>query len=220
MTKRLSGIAVTGHGTVAVRPDLAIVQLGAMVEASDAAAASERAAAAMQAMVDAATAAGVDERDRQTGALRLSSYRPDLGQPMRYSAHHQLTLRVREIARAGEIVQAALAAGGDAAAVHDLRLTVERPHDHLDQARAEAMADARRKAEQLAELSGRQLGVVAAVSETSGGNFARRTSGHVEALAAAPMAADMDTRSAASPPVEGGDLTLRVQVDVEFAWDD
>src|SRR5262245_20136415 len=105
MSKRLTGIAVTGHGTVAVQPDLAIVQLGATAEASSAAAAAERAATAMQAMVDAAGNNGVEERDRLTGTLRLSSWRPDHGQPPRFSAHHQLTLRVRPPARAGELVQ-------------------------------------------------------------------------------------------------------------------
>jgi uncharacterized protein YggE len=215
MTKRLSGIAVTGHGMVAVRPDLAIVQLGAMVEASNAAAASERAAAAMQAMVDAATAAGVDERDRLTGALRLSSWRPDIGQPARFSAHHQLTLRLRQVAQAGAIVQAVLAAGGDAAEAHDLRLTVERPEAHLDQARAEAMADARRKAGQLAELSGRQLGVVTAVSENGSG-----TQHKVHPMEARAMASAMQADADGSPPVEGGDLHLHVEVHVEYAWDD
>jgi uncharacterized protein len=218
MTERLTGIAVTGHGTVAVQPDLAIVQLGATAEANSAAAASERAASAMQAMVSAAGTAGVEERDRLTGTLRLSSWRPGQGQPPRFSAHHQLTLRIRPTSRAGEVVQATLAAGGDAAEVHDLRLTVEQPELHLDQARADAMADARRKAGQLAELAGRQLGVVTAVSESSSGAFARRTSGEMQAMAAPPMT--MDSAAAASPPVEGGDLKLRVQVNVEYAWDD
>lgn len=214
MTERLSGIAVTGQGTVAVQPDLAIVQLGATAEASSAAAASDRATAAMQAMVDAAGAAGVDEHDRLTGTLRLSSWRPDVGRPPRYSAHHQLTLRVRAVPQAGSIVQAVLAAGGDAAEVHDLRLTIEHPETHLDQARADAMADARRKAGQLAELAGRQLGVVTAVSENGGGVPHTVYPMEARAMAHAESAAD------ASLPVEAGDLRLHAQVYVEFAWDD
>ncbi|GAB3423141.1 SIMPL domain-containing protein [Flindersiella endophytica] len=213
MTKRLTGIAVTGHGTVAVQPDIAIVQLGATAEASSAATASERATAAMQAMVDAAAGAGVEERDRLTGTLRLSSWRPDIGQPARFSAHHELTLRVREVPQAGAIVQTVLAAGGDAAEVHDLRLAVEHPEAHLDQARADAMADARRKAGQLAELAGRQLGVVTAVVEDAGG--IQHKSYPLEARAMVS-----DSSAGGSPPVEAGDLRLHAQVQVEYAWDD
>jgi uncharacterized protein len=216
MTKRLRGIAVTGHGATAVRPDLAVVQLGTTAEAGSAAAASDRATAAMQAMVDAAASSGVGDADRLTGPLRLSSWRPDIGQPPRFTANHQLTLRIRPVSQASEVVRAVLAAGGDAAEVHDLRLTVERPEPHLDQARADAMADARRRAEQLAELAGRRLGVVTAVSEGVGDDWPRRKMALPEM--ARPMAAAMD--SAGGPPVEGGDLELHVQVYVEYAWDD
>lgn len=216
MTKRLTGIAVTGHGVIAVRPDLAVVQLGAMAEAGSAAAASDRAAAAMQAMIAAAESSGVGESDRLTGPLRLSSWRPDIGQPPRFNANHQLTLRIRPVSQASEVVRAVLAAGGDAAEIHDLRLTVERPEPHLDQARAEAMADARRRAEQLAELAGRRLGVVVAVREGDGsgppGGFQKYP--QMRAAVAMEMAVD------AGPPVEGGNLELHVQVHVEFAWDD
>lgn len=214
MTQRLTGIAVTGHGTVAIRPDLAIAQLAATAEAGNAAAASERAATAMQAMVDAAQQAGVADADRLTRALHLSSWRPDYGQPTRFTAHHQLTLRIRQLSQASAIVQAVLAAAGDAAEIHDMQLTVERPEPHLDQARAEAMADARHRAEQLAELAGRRLGLVTAVSEGDGGGA---PADFPEARAKAQLAMGA---AGAGPPVEAGDLELHVRVHVEYAWDD
>src|SRR5690606_8055842 len=60
------GIAVSGEGSVSVRPDVAIVDLGVEVNAATVAEARAQAADAMTAIQDALSAQGVEEADIRT----------------------------------------------------------------------------------------------------------------------------------------------------------
>ncbi len=213
MTDRLVGISVVGHGKVSAVPDLVLVYVTANSEASSAASANEQASAAMRAMLAAASSAGVADADRRTLSMNLSSWRPDVGRPMVFQANHRLLLRLRDVARSGEVVQSVLGAGGNNAGLDSFQLTVEDPAPYVDRARDLAMADARHRADELARLAGRELGFVLAIREGDGGG-----GGPQPMYRSAKFA--MEAAGDASLPVEGGELDLTLDLAVEYAWSD
>ena len=210
--RRFSGISVVGHGTVTAVPDLATFWVSAAVTAGNAAEAMSQASTTMQAMIDAARADGVADADLQSQSVQLSSWRERNNRPLQYHATQRLQLRIRTVATAGATLERVLTAGGNQAQVDRSALSVAEEQPYVDRARELAMADARRRAEQLARLAGRPLGDVLAVHEDAGGlpqpmdaMLARRTS-------AKPLAA--------SAPVESGELEVRCAIAVEYGWSD
>ena len=70
--ERMRTISVTGTGTVAATPDMALVRLGVEARARDARSALSASNAAMGSMFDTLKAAGIQPRDIQTSGLSLS----------------------------------------------------------------------------------------------------------------------------------------------------
>jgi uncharacterized protein len=110
-------------------------------------------------------------------------------------------VRVRaSAARAGEVAQAAMAAGADR--LHGPRFEFEDAEAVRGELLGEAVGDARRKAERLAEAGGRRLGVVRAIEEAGAEPVPVR---HVMAAAAE------------APDVRPRELTVTASVTVVFA---
>ena len=105
-------ITVRGEGSVAAAPDMATVMLGVTTEAGTAAEALDRNSRAMAAVMEQLRQEGLEERDLQTETLSLSPRFADRpvegGQPpvVAYVAENTLTVRLRELARLGEIALA------------------------------------------------------------------------------------------------------------------
>jgi hypothetical protein len=76
----------------------------------------------------------------------------------------------RDIEATGVIIDAVAKAGGDLIRIQGVSFTVDDPSQYYVEARAEAVADAIDKAQQLADLAGIQLGNPFYISE--GGGFA------------------------------------------------
>lgn len=204
-----TGVRVTGHGKVSAKPDHAVAQFSAYARATNAGDASAAATTAMRAMIDAAANLGIEEIDRQTKGMSLSSWREMEGQPLTYHASQQLQLRLRDVDSAGEFITTVLSVAGNSASLDGFHLAIEDKRDLLVAARDVAMADARQRAEQLATLSNRSLGSVVAVVE-SGGRAPDQP------MAYEKMAMAMD--AAGSAPVEAGEIDVEVHVQVDYAW--
>lgn len=212
MGERLAGVLVGGRGKVTAAPDMVVAKFTANATAANAADATAGVNSAMSAMVSELAAAGVAETDRQTAGMQLSSWREQPGRPPTHHATQRMVVRLRDMAAAGEVVQVVLSAGGDNAGLDDLKLDLSDPEPYREQARERAMADARRKAEQLAGLAGRAFGPVLAVREAQG-------------YSAVPMVAEramaMDASGGAGAvSVEAGELEVSAELEVEFGWAD
>jgi uncharacterized protein len=200
-------VTVTGVGQARVIPDEAVVVIGVESQALTAREAITENNEQMQAVLDALQEAGIPSTDIQTRTLSLfPRYDGDrqapgggLGEITGYTAANQVEVRLRQIANVGDIIDAAIMAGANT--ITGIRFEVTDPIQVLDQVRVEAMNDARRKAEQLAELAGASLGNVMSISEFS------RTPRPVFQEAAV-----MDV--AAAVPIEGGTETIEVEVQV------
>lgn len=200
-------LTVEGLGTVAALPDMATLAIGVEAQAQTPSEAVETMASEMSTVVEALRETGLEERDIRTGQLSLS---PVFAEPPEdrggapeissYIAANEVTVRIRDLARVGEILEAGVSQG--ATRFGGLVFGLAEPAPVEDAALADAMADALRKARLLAEAGGLALGDILEVTEIGGGD------------APQPMM-EMRAMQADIPVVPGEmEITARVAVSV------
>jgi uncharacterized protein len=199
-------VSVTGEASISVPPDLAQIDSGVTTEAKTAREASEANNKAMGGVLQALKNAGLAEKDIQTSRLSLSPQSApnrNANAPfliVGYRASNRVTVTIRDITKVADTIDVLVGAGANE--ISGMSFMVSKASKLLDDARAEAIADARRKAEIYAKAANITLGAPISISEeTTPGPMPYRK-----------MAADM----AASTPVAQGQETLRVSVSVSY----
>ncbi len=204
------GIAVVGEGESDARPDRARFDVGVEVRRPSVTEAREAGAAAQTRVMEALRAAGVSDEDVQTGQLAIQpeyEYTQAGQRLLGYSARNSVTVRVSALDHLAEIVDSAVRAGGDDVRLSGMRFELTDPEAARARAREQAMARARRTAEQLARLAGVELGEPIAIDE-------QRSESQPPVpmmMARAEAAADTAT------PIEAGTIEVRVQLQVRYA---
>jgi len=167
-----NGIWVSGQGKVTVIPDIAVVVMGVETQAQNVGDAQQEAAEAMDALMKVLEGAGVSQSDIKTANYNVQPvYTWD--EPQRtsiitgYRVSNSVTVKIRQVNSAGEIIDEVVRASGDAARINNVYFTVDDPEQYYKLARERAMVDAKSKAEQMAALSGVQLGKPTYISEGS-----------------------------------------------------
>ena len=195
-------VTVGGEATIAVAPDTAIIRIGVTSQGKNAREASEANARQITAVLAAIKASGIDDRDIQTSRLSLQpQYDPNKSGTARltgFQVTNQLTVRIHDIGKLPDILDRAIAAGANE--MSGIEFAVSQQSRLLDQARAEAVADARRKAELYAQAAGAKLGRVLQIGDES-------------APAPRPLVQAM---RAGAVPVAPGEQMLRVAVTVSY----
>ena len=167
-----SGISVSGAGAVTITPDIAVLNLGVEVTRPTVAEAREQAAVANAAIRGSLESNGVAEKDIATQFFNIRPQmifrREETPEITGFTVSNQLRIAVREIDDVSKVLDDAVEAGGDAVRVNGISFEVDEPERFLGEARQEAMADARQRAEQLAQLAGVALGKVRSISESGG----------------------------------------------------
>lgn len=200
-------LAVTGEGTVSAPPDLAEIDGGVTGEAKTAREATDAVNKQMAEVIRALKSAGIAEKDIHTTRISLypQSAPTRAGQPVQilgYRATNHVRVSIREIARAPQMLDAMLAAGANE--IGAISFQIAEPSKLIDRARAEAVNDARRKAEIYAKAAGVTLGAPLAINEEG-------------AALPPPRMQRMAVGAAAAPtPVEPGELTLRTSVSITY----
>ena len=82
-----------------------------------------------------------------------------------YRVTNTVTASIRDIEKAGTVIDAVALAGGDLTRINSIYFSIDDPTPYQKEARDEAMNDAKNKAEQLASLSGVKLGKPTYISE-------------------------------------------------------
>ncbi len=205
------GIWVSGEGKVTVTPDIATLSLGVEAQAATVAEAQSQAAEAMDRVINALTDHGVEEKDIQTQYFNIeqvTSWDKDTGEEIvvGYRVTNMVTAKIREIDKAGSIIDAVAAAGGDFTRINNISFSVDDPSPYYDEARQEAVADARAKGEQLAELAGVKLGKPTYISEWASYPASSR---EIYYGGAVPVPA--------ATPISPGELELTISVQVAYA---
>ena len=204
-------ISMTGHGEVRAVPDTATISLGVTSyekTARDALSSNNR---AMAALIDVLAKSGIDKRDMSTSNFNIGpryvNTSNDGSTPAQiggYDVTNTVTVNVRKVDSMGEILDKAVSAGSNQ--VYGISFSVSDADKKIDQARKDALADARRKAELYASAGGFTLGQVVSVSEGGG-------MGPQPMVMARAAKADM----ASDVPLANGEQTLGI--DVSATWE-
>jgi uncharacterized protein YggE len=160
-------VLVTGVGEVSGTPDTLTAEFAVETTAATIALALDGASAAATRMHDALVKAGVAKADLQTSNFTIGSKLNDQQAIIGYTVNEGLTAKIRDLPHAGNLMSAAIAAGGDAARLNSVSFAIEKDAGLLTKARKNAFADARKKAELFARAAGRPLGRVLTVTETT-----------------------------------------------------
>lgn len=202
------GITVTGSAEVRAIPDVLFVTLGVEHTAPRASEARARATEAMAQLLGVLRGAGVQTRDIQTASVTLQpiyDYNSSEGRTLRgYTAAQSLAVILRDLERSGEVIDAALEAAGDAARMNGLRFGFSNPAGLLTQARREAIADARSRAETYAAAAGVAVGAVLSIVEAT-------------EPPSRPVPRGMLEAKAMSTPIEAGEEGVTASVVIQFA---
>lgn len=168
LAPRPATVTVTGEGSASAPPDLAVVGAGVESSAKTSQTALDAQNKAAAALLAAVLAQGVAERDVRTRSVSLTpvyDYKDGTSRLTGYQASQSFSVKVREVARTGAVLQAVTDAAGDAARIDSVVFDVADPAPLQARAREAAHGDARAKAEQYALLSGRRLGRLLSLSE-------------------------------------------------------
>ncbi len=219
-----TGIWVSGVGTLSLSPDLALLELGVDTRATNISEANSQASAAMDAMIEALKARGVKDEDIQTSRFsvypryeyveeEVDGVRTGREVLTGYRVRNNATVKLRDLDTVGEVIDEVVTAGGDDVRINGIDFTLEDPKPKMAELRQMAVADAKTKAEHLAELSDVTVGRLIYISEgaagPSVGGFTSQSYGF-PAAARAPAAPF-------APSVSGGEVTLTLGVQAGFA---
>jgi uncharacterized protein YggE len=199
-------ISVSGEATVSVAPDLAQIDAGVTSEAKTAREASDTNNAAMGKVLLALKGAGIAAKDYQTSRLSLQpQYAPNRSGPnpiIGYRASNRVAILLRDVTRVANVIDTLVGAGAND--IGGIGFSVSNASKLLDEAREQAVADARRKAEIYAKAAGVTLGAPISISE----------GGAPGPVFRGKMAAGMAVSAA---PVAQGEETLQVTVSASWA---
>jgi hypothetical protein len=178
-------VTVTGSGETLVTADTAVVSVGVTVRRADALEAQSGANEVIASIRAALAGAGFNEEDISTGYINLFAvydYSKDVEQITAYNASSSLAVKVTDMTRVGEVIDLAFGAGANT--LDGVSFSVSDDTAARAEALKAAVADAKAKADILAEAAG--LGELeieaiqegAVVSFDSGvNNFSRKTYG-------------------------------------------
>jgi uncharacterized protein YggE len=202
-----SFIAVTGEAHVSVPPDLVQIDAGVTSEAKTAREASDANNAAMGKVLLALKGAGIDEKDYQTSRLSLQpqyaiAKTGSSTTVVGYRASNRVTIRLRDVTRVAGVIDTVVGAGANE--IGGINFMVSQASKLLDDAREQAVADARRKAEIYAKAAGVTLGAPLSIAEEGAPQPVFRA-GKVAPMATSPV------------PIAQGEETLSISVSVTWA---
>ena len=195
-------VFVTGVGTVAARPDSLRFTVGVEVEAQTVSGALTAANEAAGRVHQALREHGVADADLQTAGISVHPQHDDAQRVTGYVVKESVRVLLRSLDDAGTTIDAAVRAGGNASRLYGFAFELQDDRELLKAARDIAFASARSKAEQYAALSGRSLGDVTSIRETS-------------QESTSPVL--FDDEAFLSVPIEPGSITVTVVVEV--AWE-
>ena len=164
-------LRAVGTGSVPLAPDAATVTVGVDVSAPALSEAQAQATATMEAILEAIAAQGIPDEDVQTATFSVNPIRdfdPETGVPgdvTGFQVTNTVNVKVTNVDELGALLDAVVAAGANN--IYGVTFFTNEPGEAATEARNLAVADARTKAEELADAAGLSLGPIVAISEVA-----------------------------------------------------
>lgn len=164
-------LSVSGNGEARVAPDEATVRLGVVAQATTARAAQEQVNRTAAAALEAIRKLGIQAEDVQTSGLSLSPLysqnRPggeeEAPKITGYQANNTVAIRVEDLGKVGPVIDAGLAAGANS--LDGVEFGLRNDETARAAALADAVREARAKADALAQALKVRLGELVDVTE-------------------------------------------------------
>lgn len=203
-------VTVTGEGKVTAIPDIGLIQLSVESRGSTVSQVQADGTAKINSIVAFLKGLDIAKEDLKTTQYNLYprySYNPETGQQRLdgYQLSQTVEVKIRNLDRVGEVLAGAVDRGANQ--VGGLTFAIDDPFKFEQEARLAAIAQARQKAEALAEAAGIELGEVRSFSENVN-NPPLPPVYYSRGLAEAD--------SAAAPQVEAGSQEVTVSVSLSF----
>lgn len=203
-------LSASGEGIENVAPDIAIVTLGVLTQADTARAALDGNNAEMDKVIQSVRGEAIADKDISTNGFSIGpvyaqdpSPRPDgTMQPPRivgYQVSNQVRVVIRELDKAGTVLDKAVSAGANQAA--SINFDKDDRKSVVDKAIASAIADATRKAELMAEAAGVRLVRILNINVGDGGGVPRY---------------DAVAMSAKAVPIMGGEMSITANAQISW----
>lgn len=209
VTTKSDSFTVSGQGKITMVPDIAVVSVGVTAQGPTVTRVQQELNTKMHAVTDAIKKLGVDAKDIRTSYYNINptyDYSSDTRRITGYQANSNLTVKVRKIDTANNVIDAATANGANE--VGGITFDVDDKTRAETQAREEAVKDAKSKAEAAAKAAGFRLGRIINYSE-SGGDTPRPVL--YDAAKPLPIAGAKQ-----SPEIEPGSSELTVTVTLSY----
>jgi uncharacterized protein YggE len=160
-------LEVSAEGESRRTPDLATISAGVVTQAADAAGAMRENTTRMDRVIAALKRAGIADKDLRTASISLQpQYRYADNQPpviTGYQATNTVTVRFRDIGKAGAVLDALVATGANQ--INGPELTLDDPTAAMNEARLDAMTKARARADLYARAAGLKVKRILSISE-------------------------------------------------------
>lgn len=202
-------ITVIGDGKVKIKPDIAKANIGVEVLRSSVEEASAANKELIESVIKTLTETGIDSADIQTSGFSVYAERfgPDGPLPddkVNYRVSNNVAVTIRDLDKVGEVLDAAMKSGANN--IYGIEFSVEDNKSAKSEARKDAVADAKAKALELAELTSVKVGKVLSVSEVIGG--------------AMPYYSNLQTTNAfgggGGQPIQPGELEVSTQLQITY----
>lgn len=203
----LRTISVTGSGQAVLTPDIAHLTIGVRTEAASAQKAVQENNQQAQTVIDTLLALGVAEKDIRTTNFSISprqQYDREGNPTTRtYVVQNSVYVTVRDLDIIGQLLDEVVQAGANQ--ISNIQFDVADKTEALAAARDAAVAEARAQAEALAQAAGVSLDQVQSIAFYN----------------AVPVTTKADSRlmmaeAASAVPIQAGELTLTVSVQMVF----
>ena len=200
-------ISVSGQGRADVAPDMAVVNIGIVTTGKTAQLAQAENAKVASDVTAALGQLGIFSKDIQTHYTMSPVYeKGDFRKAAGYRASNTVTVTVNDVAKAGQVIDAALSSG--ATDVNGLSFGLKDAKSVRNTALQMAVQDARSKADAIAAALGVKIVGIQNVKE-DGGNFARYE-------VANARLAKLDGAAMADTPVNAGTVEVNAEVHIDF----
>src|SRR3990167_9105013 len=165
-------VSFSGEGRVVAKPDIAKVQLSIVTEALTSKAAQDENSKKSKTVTDYLKKQNIEDKDIKTTGYNIYpqyKYPQFGGQPQitDYQVNQSIEIKIRDLDKVSNILDGLVSAGANQ--VNDLSFEIDNPDALKAEARAKAIADAKKKANELKSQVGISLGKIVNFSENTGG---------------------------------------------------
>ena len=202
-------ISVSGEGKAIGVPDVALINLSVVTEKATAKEAMSENAKEMNEIIKFIKESGVEDKDITTQQYYLSP-RYDWIEGKRVFKGYELTstlsVKIRNLDKISSVIDGAVSRGANQ--VEDIQFVIDDPEKLKGEARAEAIENAKQRAQSIAEATGIKLGKIMSFSETAG-------------IESYPFPYYLETKTAIggageAPQIEKGSREIEVNVSLIF----